>query len=99
MIVRMSTARVRAGRTEAFRALILAMVADFPTRYSGFLGHEVLVGLDRDTDVVYLSRWRDEDSLARFAGPDWRGAPVTFPGEDDYLREPLTICHFTVVTS
>jgi len=32
--------------------------------------------------------------LERFAGPDWRNAPVTFDGEDDYLLEPLRVRHF-----
>lgn len=99
MIVRMSSARIRPGRAEAFRELIVAMVADFPSRYDGLLGHEVLIGLHQDNELVYVSRWRDEDSLARFAGPDWRTAPVTFPNEDDYLTEPLAISHFTLLVS
>lgn len=91
----MSWARIRPGRAEAFREL----ATDFPVRYDGLLGHEVLIGLDRDDELVYVSRWRDQDSLVLFAGPDWRDAPVSFPDEDDYLTAPLALSHFEVLVS
>ncbi len=48
---------------------------------------------------VYQSRWRDEASLAAFAGPAWRREPVVFPGEEEYLREPLQVTHFAVTAA
>ena len=96
MIIRTSTARIRPGKEQAFRDLIVAMVADFPGQYRGLVGHEVLVGLDGST-LVYLSRWTDEDALVAFAGPGWRDTPVTFPDESDYLTEPLALAHYEQV--
>ncbi len=48
---------------------------------------------------VYQSRWRDEASLATFAGPAWRREPVVFPGEEECLREPLQVTHFAVTAA
>ena len=96
MIVRTSTAYIRPGREAEFRAVIVAMVAEFPRRYPGLHSHEVLVGLDGST-LVYLSRWVDEAALIGFAGAGWRDLPVTFPGEAEYLTRPLELRHYTIV--
>jgi hypothetical protein len=92
----MSTARIKPGREADFRALIVAMVADFPERYPGLESHDVLVSLDGSV-LVYVSRWVDEDALVRFAGAGWRDTPVTFPNESDYLTMPLELQHYSVI--
>ena len=93
MIVRTSTARIRPGQEQAFRDVILATVADYPALHPKLIGHEVLVSLDGAT-LIYVSRWTDEDALVAFAGPGWRDSPVTFPGESDYLTQPLVLEHY-----
>ena len=97
MIVRTSTARVIPGRESAFQKAIVDLVADFPSRYAGLLSQEVLVGLGDPGVLVYVSRWRDEQSLEAYAGPGWRDTPVTFPDEDDYLVSPLELAHYVAV--
>ncbi|MBW6437111.1 antibiotic biosynthesis monooxygenase [Actinoplanes hulinensis] len=93
VIVRTSTARVVPGRMAAFTDYILAAVSAFPGENPGLLSHRVLVD-DEAGELVYLSRWRDEEALAAFAGPAWRDAPVMLPGEEEYLLAPLLVRHY-----
>nr|WP_308800935.1 antibiotic biosynthesis monooxygenase [Streptomyces polyasparticus] len=94
MIIRVSEARVRPERFDDFRDLIVSTVRDWPDRYPGLLGHEVLVA-PPDT-LQYVSRWRSEADLADYAGEQWRDQPVTLPGEEEFLLAPLHVRHFTV---
>ncbi|MFF9146763.1 putative quinol monooxygenase [Streptomyces sp. NPDC014861] len=94
MIVRVSEARVRPERFDAFRELILAAVRDFPARNPGLVDHEVLVAPPHS--LLYVSRWRSEADLAAYAGENWRDEPVVLPGEEEYLLGPLELRHFTV---
>ena len=90
----MSEARVRPDALTTFMTALARLVDDFPARYAGLLGHEVLVDLDDPHRVQYVSRWRDEDAVAAFAGAGWRTEPVTFPDEEAMLLQPLTLRHF-----
>ena len=94
MIVRTSEAHIAPGKRDEFMATLVDMVATFPDRHPGLVGH--LIQIDRtDPDrVVYQSVWQDQDAVAGFAGDDWATEPVTFPGEDELLREPLRLRHF-----
>jgi hypothetical protein len=89
MIIRSSTAQVRPGMLDEFRAFIEAGTKEFAT-FDGFLGDEIVVGPDT---LTYVSRWRDEAALAAFAGPGWRTEPVKFEDEDRFLVEPLRVRH------
>ena len=95
-IVRTSTARVVPGRFPEFAAYILAAVQEFPTRHPGLLSHDVLLDQENN-ELVYLSRWEDEQALIAFAGPGWRDGAVLLPGEDEYLLAPLTVRHYRSV--
>ena len=94
VIVRTSEARVIDGMQDEFLAKLLEVVADYPRDFPGLLSHDVLRDLDDPTRFMYVSRWRDEESVARFAGPRWRDEPVTFPREDAFMAQPLTLRHF-----
>ncbi|QKW07568.1 antibiotic biosynthesis monooxygenase [Streptomyces sp. NA04227] len=96
MITRVSEARVRPERFEAFRDYIVSAVREFPARYPGLLSHEVL--LSPPASLLYVSRWRGEKDLADYAGEDWRDQPVVLPGEDEYLTAPLRVRHFTATS-
>jgi hypothetical protein len=93
VIVRVSTARVLPGRLEAFVDYILAAVQEFPAQNAGLLSHEVLID-DENSELVYVSRWRDEQALIGFAGAGWRDDPVVLPGEEAYLLGPLIVRHY-----
>ncbi|MFF3203873.1 antibiotic biosynthesis monooxygenase [Streptomyces sp. NPDC002962] len=96
VIIRVSEARVRPGRFEAFRDMIVSAVREFPDRYPGLLDHEVL--LAPPDALLYVSRWRSEQDLVGYAGEHWRERPVVLPGEDEYLAVPLQVRHFTVAS-
>ncbi|MFD6138524.1 GNAT family N-acetyltransferase [Promicromonospora sp. NPDC060271] len=89
MIIRSSTALVRQGMLDEFRAFIEAGVTGFAT-LDGFLGDEIVVGPDT---LTYVSRWRDAAALVGFAGPGWRTEPVVFEDEDRFLVAPLRVRH------
>lgn len=95
MIVRVSEALVEPGAEEEFLRRLHKLVAGLPARYEGLIDHEVLVDREDGRRVLYISRWRDEQALAAYAGPGWASDPVTFPGEDVLLSRPLTLRHFT----
>lgn len=94
MIVRVSEAHVRDGLADEFLTLLRELVASFPERYDGLLRHEVLVDLADPCRVQYVSEWADEAALVAYAGEVWRSQPVTFPDEERFLRQPLTLRHF-----
>ncbi|GGX25842.1 antibiotic biosynthesis monooxygenase [Streptomyces chryseus] len=96
VIIRVSEARIRPGRFEAFRDMIVSAVREFPSLYPGLLDHEVL--LAPPDSLLYVSRWRGEQDLVDYAGEHWRDEPVVLPGEDEHLVSPLRVRHFTVAS-
>jgi hypothetical protein len=96
VIIRVSEARVRPERFEAFRDMIVSAVREFPGRYPGLVQHEVL--LAPPDSLLYVSRWRSEQDLVGYAGEHWRDQPVVLPGEEEYLVAPLQVRHFTLGT-
>ncbi|MGP3683339.1 antibiotic biosynthesis monooxygenase family protein [Streptomyces sp. IBSNAI002] len=96
VIIRVSEARVRPGRFEAFHDMIVSAVRGFPGLYPGLLDHEVL--LAPPDSLVYVSRWRSEEDLVGYAGEGWRDEPVVLPGEEEYLVAPLRVRHFTLAS-
>jgi GNAT superfamily N-acetyltransferase len=89
MIIRSSTALVRPGMLDEFRAFIEGGITEFAT-LDGFLGDEIVVGADT---LTYVSRWRDAAALVGYAGPGWRTEPVVLEDEDRFLVAPLRLRH------
>jgi GNAT superfamily N-acetyltransferase len=89
MIIRSSTALVRPGMLDEFRAFIEAGITEFAA-LDGFLGDEIVVGPDT---LTYVSRWRDAAALAGYAGSGWRTEPVVLEDEDRFLVAPLRVRH------
>jgi GNAT superfamily N-acetyltransferase len=89
MIIRSSTALVRPGMLDEFRAFIEGGTTEFAT-LDGFLGDEIVIGPDT---LTYVSRWRDTAALVGYAGPRWRTEPVVLEDEDRFLLEPLRVRH------
>ena len=75
-------------------ATLVDLVATFKGQYAGLESHDILIDRDDPDRVIYQSRWTDVDAVREFAGDDWATEPVTFPGEDELLREPLKLRHF-----
>lgn len=93
MIVRISEARVRAGMLAEFRDFIVDGTREF-AHLDGFLGAEILFS-EEASELAYISRWRDEAALERFAGSGWRIKSVMLPYQERFLVEPLRLRHFT----
>lgn len=96
VIIRVSEARVRPDRFEAFHDMIVSAVREFPSLYPGLVDHEVL--LAPPNSLLYVSRWRSEQDLVDYAGEHWRDQPVVLLGEDEYLLAPLQVRHFTLAS-
>ena len=94
--VRISEALAEPGLRDEFRVRLRELVADFPERYDGLLRQEIRVDAADPLRIQYVSWWRDEVALERYAGVGWRHDPVTFPDEDRYLQAPLTLRHLLV---
>lgn len=94
MIIRISEARVRPDRFDAFHDVIVNAVREFPLLHPGLVDHEVLVA--PPDGLLYVSRWRSEEDLVGYAGENWRDQPVVLPGEEEYLVAPLQVRHFTI---
>lgn len=99
MIIRRSTARVRPGLLDEFRAFIEAGTAGFAA-HDGFVSDEIVVrrgsaapDAPAPDTLTYVSRWRDAAALAAYAGPGWRTEPVVLPDEDRFLLSPLHLRH------
>lgn len=94
MIIRRSTAHVRPGLLDEFRAFIEAGTVGFAA-LDGFVSDQIVVrqtSSGPDT-LTYVSRWRDAAALAAYAGPRWRTEPVVLEDEDRFLVEPLVVRH------
>ncbi|MEU4365140.1 GNAT family N-acetyltransferase [Promicromonospora sp. NPDC023987] len=89
MIIRSSTALVRPGMLDEFRAFIERGITEFAS-LDGFLSDEIVVGPDT---LTYVSRWRDTAALVGYAGSGWRAEPVVLEDEDRFLLEPLRVRH------
>ena len=96
MLVRMSEARVVPGRLEEFAELTRRVAFPLMRAAPGFLGGELYRAEDPPL-LVMITRWRDEDALAAFDGPDWRDQPVILADEEQFLVRPSHVWHFTPV--
>jgi quinol monooxygenase YgiN len=99
MIVRTSEAWIAPGKRDEFMATLVDLVDTFPGRYPGLESHSILIDRDDPDRVIYQSIWTDVDAVREFAGDDWATQPVTFPGEDLLLREPLHLRHFELAAT
>lgn len=80
-----------------FVAALVDLVSTFPQLYSGMLRQEVLIDSADSRRVQYVSAWVDEAALVRYAGEEWRSRPVTFPDEERFLVQPLSLRHLEAI--
>jgi transposase/quinol monooxygenase YgiN len=93
MIIRVFSARLKPGAREAYEDLCLRVSVPLMSAQSGFLtwrmGEE---RPDRPDDFVFISLWRDLESLKAFTGEEWEAASIV-PGEADLL-ERVAVQHY-----
>ena len=94
MILRIFTARIRAGREAEFERMVREQSIPWLEASDGMLGY--LPGKPRDegqSEFVMVTLWKDIESLEKFAGPDWQTPVVT--GEETPLVEEMHAVHYT----
>jgi quinol monooxygenase YgiN len=86
MIIRVFTARLKPGARAAFERLCREKSAPEMQAQPGFLAYHIAGGrADRPDDFVFVSVWRDTESIRAFAGEHWQEVLV-IPGEADLLE-------------
>jgi hypothetical protein len=98
MITRVWQGRIVPGKAEDYLMLMLQTGLPDYRATPGNLGAWCLHRPDDHAVVVkLLSFWRDENAIARYAGPDIERARY-YDFDFDYLAEmPLRVEHFTVL--
>jgi transposase/quinol monooxygenase YgiN len=93
MIIRVFSARLKSGAREAYEDLCQRVSVPLMSAQPGFLTW--LMGAerpDRPDDFVFISLWRDLESLKAFTGEEWEAASIV-PGEADLL-ERVAVQHY-----
>jgi transposase/heme-degrading monooxygenase HmoA len=93
MIIRVFSARLRPGAREAYEELCLRVSAPLMSAQPGFLTWRMGAERpDHPDDFVFISLWRDLESLKAFTGEQWQAASI-LPGEADLL-ERVAVRHY-----
>ena len=93
MIIRVFSARLKPGARAAYEDLCQRVSAPLMSAQPGFLTWRM--GAERPgrpDDFVFISLWRDLESLKAFTGEEWEAASIV-PGEADLL-ERVAVQHY-----
>lgn len=93
MIIRVFSARLKPGAREAYEDLCQRVSVPLMSAQPGFLTWRM--GAERPgrpDDFVFVSLWRDLESLRAFTGDHWEAASI-LPGEADLL-ERVAVQHY-----
>jgi len=95
MIVRILQLDVRPDRMDRFLEIGPARVRQGIEGAEGLLSVEILWPTDDRSGVVVISRWRNEEAIAAWAGPMWRMRPVRIDTDlADYLAHSSRVSHY-----
>jgi transposase len=93
MIIRVFSARLKPGARAAYEDLCLRVSVPLMGAQPGFLTWRMgAEHPDRLDAFVFISLWRDLESLKAFTGDDWEAATI-LPGEADLL-ERIAVQHY-----
>lgn len=96
MVIRMFRARVRPGKREEFERFLRDTAVPLVSSQTGIVAQHLGRPFDEASDeFVYVTVWKDLDSLRRFAGENWQEAVID-PSEVELLRETF-ISHYEVI--
>jgi transposase/quinol monooxygenase YgiN len=93
MIIRVFSARLKPGARDAYEDLCQRVSVPLMSAQPGFLTWRM--GAERPgrpDDFVFISLWRDLESLKNFTGEQWEAASI-LPGEADLL-ERVAVQHY-----
>jgi transposase/quinol monooxygenase YgiN len=93
MIIRVFAARLKPGARPAYERLCREKSAPTMRRQPGFLAYHIPDALpDRPDDFVFVSVWKDVESIRAFIGDRWQEVLI-IPGEADML-EAADVYHY-----
>jgi transposase/heme-degrading monooxygenase HmoA len=93
MIIRVFSARLKPGAREAYEELCQRVSVPLMSAQPGFLTWRMGAERpDHPDDFVFISLWRDLESLKAFTGDEWEAASIV-PGEADLL-ERVAVQHY-----
>lgn len=98
MIIRVFRPTVRPGQADSFERFLRETAVPMIASQEGMLAQHVGVPMDTDSrDFVYISLWKDVESIRGFAGEKWQEAVID-PSEAEML-ETTSISHYEVLDS
>jgi heme-degrading monooxygenase HmoA len=96
MIIRVFRPIIHPGKEAEFESFLRDTAVPLVSRQSGLVAQHV--GKPRDsssTEFVFVTVWKDVESIRAFAGEGWQEAVVE-PEEEDLLKETW-IGHYEVI--
>jgi hypothetical protein len=98
MIVRMWEADVTPGKMDRFLEVLQSSIVPRLAAADGFLSAEIVKSVQGDERVIVVSRWRDEQAIAAWAGPMWKiRAPYVDFEVARYLSRTSRVHHYAPV--
>ena len=96
MIIRVFRPTIHPGKEAEFESFLRDTAIPLVSRQSGLIAQHV--GKPRDsssTEFVYVTVWKDDESIKAFAGERWQKALIT--PEEDHLLKDTWIGHYEVM--
>jgi hypothetical protein len=96
VIIRVFRPTVRPGQQDAFERFLRETAIPLVGKQDGMLAQHVGLPFEPDgREFVYISVWKDVDSIRSFAGENWQEAVID-PSEEEMLEE-TSIEHFVIL--
>ncbi len=96
VIIRIFRPRVQPGKRNEFEQFLRDTAVPLVSSQDGILAQHIGRPFEEASDeFVYVTVWKDLDSLRRFAGANWQEAVID-PSEVELLRETF-ISHYEVI--
>jgi heme-degrading monooxygenase HmoA len=96
MIIRVFKPTIHAGKESEFESFLRDTAIPLVSRQAGLLAQHV--GRSRDpsaTEYLYVTVWKDVESIRAFAGARWQEAVIT--PDDKHLLKHTWIQHYDVL--
>jgi quinol monooxygenase YgiN len=100
MIVRVWEADIKPGKADRFLDILENKIVPRLAATEGFVSAEIIRSVEGtgEDQVLVISRWRDEQAIAAYAGPLWRiRAPLVDFEVADYLSRTSRVRHYLPV--
>jgi quinol monooxygenase YgiN len=100
MIVRVWEAEVKPGKTDRLLDVLKTKIVPRLAATNGFVHADIIRSVEGagEDQILVISRWRDEQAIAAYAGPLWRiRAPLVDFEVADYLARPTRVRHYLPV--